>query len=47
MVMLIVVLLLFTVKPEVVQLAVLKLPFCCKTKPVAGDGHETITLLPE
>ena len=47
MVMLIVVLLLLIVKPEAVQLAVLKLSFCCKTKPVAGDGHETTTVLPE
>jgi len=47
MVMLIVVLLLFTAKPVVVQLAAFKLPFCCKTKPFEAEGHEIVTLLPE
>jgi hypothetical protein len=34
-------------KPLVVQFAVFKSEFCCKTNPVEADGHDIVTLLPE
>jgi hypothetical protein len=40
-----VVLLLFTVPPKVIRLAVARLVFCCKTYSVEGDGHEMTTPL--
>lgn len=33
-----------TNKPEFIQFAVVKSEFCCKTKFVAEDGQETVTV---
>jgi len=46
MVMLLIVPLSLTVPPKVDQpAALLALLFCCRTKPVEGDGQETVTVL--